>query len=29
MAACEARLALFTPICCSVDGMFGNEADVF
>ena len=29
MAACEARRALFTPICWSVDGMFGSEAEVF
>ena len=29
MAACEARRVLFTPICCSVDGMFGSEAEVF
>ena len=29
MAACEARRALFTPICCSVDSMLGSEAEVF
>ena len=29
MAACKARRALFTPICCSVGGMFGSEAEVF
>ena len=29
MAACEARHILFTPICCSVDGIFNSEAEVF
>ena len=29
MAACEARYAVFTPICYSVDGMFVSEAEVF
>ena len=29
MAVCKARRALFTSICCSVDGMFGSEAEVF
>ena len=29
MAACEAHCVLFTLICCSVDGMFGSEAEVF
>ena len=28
-AACEERHALFTPLCCSVDGMLGGEAEVF
>ena len=27
--ACEERRASFTPICCSVDGVFGSEAEVF
>ena len=27
--ACEERQASFTPICCSVDGVFGSEAEVF
>ncbi len=27
--ACEERHALFTPFCCSVDGMLGGEADSF
>ena len=29
MAACKARRVLFTPISCSVGGMFGSEAEVF
>ena len=28
-SACEDRRALFTPVCCSVDGMLGGEAKVF
>ena len=27
--ACEARRSVFTPLCCSVDGMLGKEAEVF
>ncbi len=27
--ACEERHPLFTPFCCSVDGMLGVEAEVF
>ena len=27
--ACEEQQGLFTPICCSADGMFANEAKVF
>ena len=27
--ACEERHSLFTPLCCSVDGMVGGEANVF
>ena len=27
--ACEERRASFTPICCSVNGLFGKEAKVF
>ena len=29
LSACEARRALFTPICVSVDGMVGREANAF
>ena len=29
VAACEDRWASFTPICCSVDGVFDKEAEVF
>ena len=29
VAAYEERRASFTPICCSVDGVFGKEAEVF
>ena len=29
MAVCEVCCALFTPIRCSVDGMFGSETEVF
>ena len=28
-AACLARRASFTPLCCSVDGMLGTEANFF
>ena len=27
--ACEERRGVFTPLCCSVDGMLWREADVF
>uniref|UniRef100_A0A1X7UTM5 Uncharacterized protein n=1 Tax=Amphimedon queenslandica TaxID=400682 RepID=A0A1X7UTM5_AMPQE len=29
LSACEARRALFPPICVSVDGMVGREANAF
>ena len=29
LGAFEERRGQFTPICCSVDGMFANEAQVF
>ena len=29
LGACEERRGQFTPICCSVDGMFANEAQIF
>ena len=27
--ACEERRALFTPFCCSIDGMIGREGETF
>ena len=27
--ACEERHSMFSPFCCSVDGMLGGEAEVF
>ena len=28
-AACDERRAIFTPLCVSVDGLMGREANVF
>ena len=29
VVVCEDRRAVFTPLCCSVDGILGSEAEVF